>query len=174
MTELIGTADHYAAFVKLCRARIEQLGITYDTVDALAGFPARYCSTLMSGGKAMSVYSLFTMARVLALLPAFQHDQAQHELLSAREDWIKLRRKGARWRREHSRREHKLGPDYKRNWALRMALSRMKKLSPRQRRLIAQRAAQIRWGKVQNAERSGNGSSSVAAGKESASRAVAD
>jgi hypothetical protein len=98
LSDVVGTADHYGAFVRLCKIRIEQLQITYETVDALAGFPQRYTSTLMSGGRAMSAYSMFTVARVLALTPQFAHDERQHELLQAREDWIKTRRKGPRWR----------------------------------------------------------------------------
>ena len=152
MSALVGVAEHYAAFVKLCRLRIEQLGITYETVDAIAGFPARYTATLMSGGKAMSVYSMFTMARVLALMPAFHHDGEQHALLAAREDWIRLRRKGPRWRAKHGLAKHKLGPDYFRIYGQRGGMIRARKLSRRQRRLIAQRAAQIRWQKVANVE----------------------
>jgi hypothetical protein len=75
LSDVVGTADHYGAFVRLCKIRIEQLQITYETVDALAGFPQRYTSTLMSGGRAMSAYSMFTVARVLALTPQFAHDE---------------------------------------------------------------------------------------------------
>jgi len=96
---LVGVAEHYAAFVKLCRLRIEQLGITNDSVDALCNFPANYTAKLLCGEKTMSVYSLFTMARVLALMPAFQHDADQLAELRSREDWIGLRRKGPRYRR---------------------------------------------------------------------------
>lgn len=98
MTALIGVAEHYAQFVKLARLRIADLGVTYDTVDAICGFPARYTATLLSGGKAMSIYSFFTLARGLALMPSFAHDETQLVTLCAREDWIKLRRPGPRLR----------------------------------------------------------------------------
>lgn len=142
---LVGIAEHYAAFVKLCRLRIEALGITYETVDALAGFPARYTATLLCGGKAMSVYSMFTMARVLALMPAFHHDEDQHELLQAREDWIAVRRKGPRWRAKHGQAKHRLGPDYFRIYGQRGGMIRARKLSKRARSEIARNAAQARW-----------------------------
>jgi hypothetical protein len=99
VNEVVGIAEHYAAFVKLCRARIEFLQITNDTVDALCNFPANYTAKLLCGEKTMSVYSLFTMARVLALMPAFQHDADQLAELKSREDWIVMRRKGPRFRR---------------------------------------------------------------------------
>lgn len=148
MSAIVGIAEHYAQFVKLCRVRIEQLGITYETVDALAGFPARYTSTLMSGGKSMSVYSLFTMARVLALLPAFQHDDKQHALLKAREDWIPLKRKGPRWRSAHGKSAHRLYPDFLRLRARAGGFAYRQKISRKRRIANARKAAQIRWSKA--------------------------
>jgi hypothetical protein len=63
VTEIVGTAEHYAEFVRLCRSRIEALGLTFDSVDALSGFGvgSRYTAILLSGGKAMSVFSFFTL-----------------------------------------------------------------------------------------------------------------
>jgi hypothetical protein len=98
MGEVIGSAEHYAQFVKLCRARIEFLAITYDTLDAICGFPARYTAKLLCEQKAMSIYSFFTLARALALLPQFAHDETQLAELQKRGDWIKMRRAGARFR----------------------------------------------------------------------------
>jgi len=33
----IGSAEHYGAFIRLMRLRIEQLGISYETCDELCG-----------------------------------------------------------------------------------------------------------------------------------------
>jgi hypothetical protein len=85
---VVGTAEHYAAFVQLCRQRIEQLNITYSTVDEICGFPDRYTAILLSGGKRMSVFSLFALARGLALLPMFGHDPDQLERLRQRSNWV--------------------------------------------------------------------------------------
>jgi hypothetical protein len=146
---IVGTADHYAKFVQLCRARIAELGLTFETVDELCSFPERYTSILLSGGKSMSVYSFFVMARALALLPQFAHDPAQHELLKAREEWIETRRKGPRWRSNRRSRngtsKHKSYPDFLHNRALAGGLMRARNLSPRKRRAIAQKAALARW-----------------------------
>jgi hypothetical protein len=95
---VIGEADHYRRAVEIFRARVAELNLTYDSLDHLCNFPARYTATLLSGGKAMSVYSLFTMARALALMPMFGHDEAQLADLHRRADWIESRRKGSKWR----------------------------------------------------------------------------
>ena len=99
MSETVGIAEHYAQFVKLCRVRIEQLGVTYDTLDAICGFSQRYTAKIMANSnKAMSVYSFFTLARALALLPTFEHDETQLAQLKKNGDWITMRRAGARFR----------------------------------------------------------------------------
>jgi hypothetical protein len=98
MGEVIGSAEHYAQFVKLCRQRIADLNVTYDTLDAICGFPARYTAKLLCGSSTMSVYSFFTLARALALMPEFRHDDEQLAHLQRNGDWIKLRRAGARFR----------------------------------------------------------------------------
>jgi hypothetical protein len=104
VTEIVGTAEHYAEFVRLCRSRIEALGLTFDSVDALSGFGvgSRYTAILLSGGKAMSVFSFFTLARTLALTPQFAHDETQLAELKKRTDWIEMRRKGAKYRPHRS------------------------------------------------------------------------
>jgi hypothetical protein len=100
--EIIGSAEHYAQFVKLCRARIEALGLTYDSVDALCGFSSRYTAKLLCECKVMSIYSFFTLARALALTPEFRHDGEQLAQLQRRGDWIAIRRTGERFRGKSS------------------------------------------------------------------------
>jgi hypothetical protein len=149
MTDVIGRADHYAQFVALCRARIAALNLTHASIDALAGFPCGYTSTLLSGGKAMSVYSFFTMARVLALSPAFFHDDAELVKLKARSDWIELRRSGPRSRRKFNGAQygaHKFDrPRFMREIAALGAIGLNSKLSAKQRSASARRAAKARW-----------------------------
>jgi hypothetical protein len=147
---VVGTADHYRKFVELARARIEELGLTFESVDALAGFPQRYTATLMCGGKAMSVFSFFTLARALALTPVFQHDEAQLADLRRRADWIAFRRKGERYRPKLTTGRHrvievKLYPDLLRKRAMLGVQARMEKLSPKRRSAIARKAALARW-----------------------------
>jgi hypothetical protein len=150
--EVVGCADHYAQVVKLFRSRIEALGLTFDSVDALSGFGvgSRYTAILLSGGKAMSVYSFFTLARTLALLPQFAHDETQLAELKKRADWIEMRRKGAKYRPKLTLGKHrvvkrKFYPDYLRKIAILGVEARMRKLTPRRRSQIARRAALARW-----------------------------
>jgi hypothetical protein len=147
---IVGTADHYAALVRLFRSRIEALGITYATVDEICGFPERYCATLMSGGKACSVYSLFTLANCLALMPTFHHNEAKLAELMQRPGWIKLRRAGPRWRNKcrasHRNATHGYGRDFYRMIGIRGGLARKRKLTRKQRCESARRAALARWG----------------------------
>ena len=51
---------HYGQLLKVVRARIVELGIPYDTVDEIAGFPLRYTAKLLNPAskKIMSVYSM--------------------------------------------------------------------------------------------------------------------
>jgi len=95
---IVGTAEGYAAFVALCRARIVELGVTYETIDRIAGFSDRHTAALMAGSKAMSVWSFFTLARALALMPSFQHDADQLRRLQDQSNWIGMRRTGPRFR----------------------------------------------------------------------------
>jgi hypothetical protein len=141
--EVIGRADHYAEFVQLVRARIAALGVTHATVDEIAGFPAGYTSTLLCGTKNMSAFSLFTIARSLALAPAFFHDDAELQKLNARSNWIKGRRPGPRDRRrlgglsgEHSGERNVLfnRKRFMKHIAARGVLGRMLKLTPERRR----------------------------------------
>lgn len=142
---------HYAEFVKLCRGRIEELKIPYATVDEMCGFPERYTNALLSGGKAMSVYSLFTMADSLALRLAFFHDAEKLAEFERRDDWIKLRRTGPRWRARHPRARHKKGRDYYKIVGRKGGMAWARKRTRGQRKVAARRAALARWSK--NAKR---------------------
>jgi hypothetical protein len=160
VTGLVGTAEHYAELLKLFGRRVEELNLTYESVDFLAGFPARYTATLLSGsgGKAMSIFSFFTMVRVLALLPTFAHDETQLANLRARPDWIGWKRPGRRWRPRkpkprkrasgHARHvEFTLWPDLLRKSAQQGGYARAAKMTPEERTASARRAALARWHK---------------------------
>jgi hypothetical protein len=96
--ETVGTAACYRQFIQLAQRRIAELGLTADSVDELCGFSDRYCATLLSGGKSMSVYSFFTIARALALLPTFAHDHLQLTNIKSRSGWHPFNRTGPRYR----------------------------------------------------------------------------
>jgi len=149
---IIGEADHYAAFVALCRARIEALGITFATVDAICGFPERYTATLMSGGKACSVFSFFVLAKALALLPTFVHDADELARLEQHSEWIKLRRVGEFYRHSkgarHFKARHSLSHDFYKNCGRKGGMAWAQSRTPKQRSTQARKAARARWRRV--------------------------
>jgi hypothetical protein len=142
---IVGEAAVYAAFVRLARARAAELNLTFESLDHLCNFPQRYTATLLSGGKTMSVYSFFTLARALALMPMFGHDEAQLAQLRQRGDWIATRRAGPRYR-------PRLGgvvrfanyPDFYRQIGKKGA--RVWNAERKRRKAAARHAALARWG----------------------------
>jgi hypothetical protein len=156
--ELVGTADHYRAFLELCRRRIEELRLTYESVDDLCGFPTRYTSKIMAAQKGISAHSIFTLCGALCLTPAFHHDEAQHAKLKLHSSWMMLRRPGPRWRKKASKIDSsRIGyPDFKHKRAQAGGLARARKL-PRKRRLeLARNAVRNRkWRPVRDKQNGG-------------------
>lgn len=148
MTAIIGTADHYAQFVRLVRVRIKELRIPYATVDQICGFPDRYTNMLLCGNKTMSIYSFFTLARALALLPAFQHDGEKLASLEKRSAWIKVRSNRKTDGAKHKAKHQRFSEDCWRKWGRSGAIKRSERTSRRakaMRRVIARKAALARW-----------------------------
>jgi hypothetical protein len=96
MGGLVGGADHYKEFIELARQRIEALGVPYTTVDNICGFPERYTAKIICGSKACSVFSLFILAKALALQPLFFHDADELLRLQSYRDWVPRRAKKRR------------------------------------------------------------------------------
>lgn len=144
--EVVGFAEHYAQFVQLCRARAAALGITFGSLDVICGFPESYTAKLMCGDRAMSVYSFFTLARALALLPAFHDDQTQLAQLRSRDDWIPFRRNGAHYRgkRNGGVTRFQNHVDFYRQIGRKGAIAMHAKR--RRRKASARHAALARWG----------------------------
>jgi hypothetical protein len=97
--EIVGHASHYRQLIQLMQRRIADLGLTYDSVDELCGFCDKYTGKLMCGQKALSIYSFLTIARALALLPMFAHDQLQLTNMRHSSGWRPFCRNGPRYRR---------------------------------------------------------------------------
>jgi hypothetical protein len=145
----VGTADHYGSFIKLCRLRIEQLGISYETCDEICGFPTRYTGKLLSGERNCGGYSLFTLCRALALLPSFLHDQA--ELEQRHSAWTRItdpgvltRRRGPQWQSSFGSRSLDFGPDWRRARARAGGLARARKLGRKKASELGRRLVRLR------------------------------
>ena len=157
---IIGAADHYAQFVELCRLRIAELNISYDTVDDICGFPLRYTGKLMNGSKAMSVYSMFALAKTLGLSPMFHHDAEGLQKLQARSDWITSRvqsRVLSTHLSTHRRPGYQRTKQFLRSIQALGGIGRALKLTAEERSRSAQRAAKARWRKKNGQKRIRNG-----------------
>jgi hypothetical protein len=148
------TATHYAAFVQLCRTRIQQLGLSYESADDLFGFPRGYTSKLLVGMKNCSCHSLFVMARGLALMPSFTPDAVELARLRQHSAFTPIthqavlaRRRSAKWRSQHCQVSIKPGPDYRRLRAQAAGLGNLKR-SAKSRRMQARKAALARWSRA--------------------------
>ena len=137
------------------RARIAELGITYDTVDAIAGFTTRYTSKLLSEPPAreFTVESMFALLGAIALMPTLQPDNKRLERLEKRPDWKLVARDGVQYRiRMLAVRKHRPVTSHQsqelRELVTRLGgLARARKLGKRRRRQIARAAAAARWAK---------------------------
>jgi hypothetical protein len=142
---VVGEAEVYADFIRLARQRIEALGITFTTLDAICNFPDRYSSTLLCEGKTMSVFSFFTMASALGLAVTFSHDEQKLARLRSREDWIPVRRNGARYRPRHGGVVRFANyPDFYKQIGRKGALAW--NAERKRRKAAARHAAMARWG----------------------------
>jgi hypothetical protein len=141
--------EHSTAFLKLCRLRIEQLKISFESVDEICGFPLRYTAKIMSEEKGLTGFTMFTLARGLALLPTFVHDATQLALLQKHSAWRPLEYTRKK-RMTHTFTAHTLSPDFKRIRAIRANLIRTQKVSPKRRSQSARTAALARWSRVRS------------------------
>jgi hypothetical protein len=161
--------EHSTAFLKLCRLRIEQLNVSLETVDEICGFPLRYASRLMAEERGLTAFTMFTLARGLALLPVFQHDEKQLQLLQRHSAWRPLHYV-RKQRAKHVFAKSISSPEYmaklgfrggimrakKLTRSRRVAIARMgasarlKKLTPEQRRDSARKAIKARWSRVRS------------------------
>lgn len=90
---------HSAELRRLARNRIVELGITYATVDELAGFPQRYTSKLLCDPPLhkLTADTMFALLGALALLPRLEPDDITLAKLRQRSEWIPRRRNGPQY-----------------------------------------------------------------------------
>ena len=91
------TVTTAAELRQLLRDRVAELGITYATVDQLAGFPDRYVSRLLCEPPArnITIPTLITLLETLAL--KFTSDDVTLGKLRRRRDWVRRRREGPQY-----------------------------------------------------------------------------
>lgn len=137
------------------RARIAELGITYDTVDAIAGFPDKYTSKLLCEPplRNFSVDSMFSLLGAIALSPALQPDDKRLEKLRKRPEWLAPKLEGKQYRmKKLALRVHRPLVIHLSSELLAQArrlggLNSRKRVGKKRARQIAKRAARARWAK---------------------------
>jgi general stress protein YciG len=136
----------YSQLIELLRHRVEELGITLDTIDEVGGLASRYASKLLSNPpvKSMGAMSLFAVIGVLGLRLQLCSDSAAIERLSRREDWIAVRRKGSRYRPRHGVVRFQNDRDFYRQIGRKGARARA--LLQKKRRAQTLKARMARWG----------------------------
>jgi hypothetical protein len=144
------------------RTRITELGITYETVDEIAGFPARYTGKLLAEPpmRNLSLDSMFALLGAIALTPQLEHDEKRLEKLQKRMQWAQRRREGPQYKpRMLAAAKHKpvtiyFTTDFMAQLGAMGGVARAKKLTSARRKSIARKAALVRWADVKAAARS--------------------
>jgi hypothetical protein len=90
----------YSQLIELLRHRVEELGITLDTIDEVGGLASRYASKLLCNPpvKSMGAMSLFAVLGALGLRLQLCSDGTAIERLRRREEWLLMVRRGPRYR----------------------------------------------------------------------------
>jgi hypothetical protein len=97
--DIIGTLDDYGAMLEFLKDRMRMCGLTYDSLDALAGLSDGHSSKLMGGAmvKMFGIMSLLAVTRALGIKGVFLIDQRAAGQM--REHWgepVDNRRKASR------------------------------------------------------------------------------
>lgn len=74
---IIGIAHEYRDLIELIRHRIDELGISLELANEIAGLPAGYLNTLLCGRKKLGVLSLGCVLSALGLAIVITADDAQ-------------------------------------------------------------------------------------------------
>ena len=161
----MNTATCAVEIRQAARTRITELGITYETVDEIAGFPARYTGKLLAEPpmRNLSLDSMFALLGAIALTPQLEHDEERLEKLQKRMQWARRRREGPQYKpRMHSAAVHKpiiinLSPSFFAEIGRSGGRNSRKNLGKRERKRLARKAAMVRWADVKAAARGNAG-----------------
>lgn len=165
---IVPPADNYLGLVAAFRARVAELGISYETLDELAGYTARYSSKVLAEEpqRHLGVMAFDAMLGALALKIAVIPDPDKLEKIKNHRHFV--RRKTSKPRDAtlayvahrvtlpflrdigskggHARRE-KLSAHRRKAIARNAGLAKAAKLSPEERSALAKKAAKARWRK---------------------------
>lgn len=140
----IGVVKCWADLVAIARARSLELGVSFQTIDELAGVADNYTSKLLSGERQFGQMSFDAVFGALGL---------DFVAVESREKMRRIEKRLVHRKtttRMHSADEHapikfKLTHKFMRKIARLAAAGRLRKIPPAQRSEIARRAALARW-----------------------------
>lgn len=145
---ILGTAQNYTQYLKLVRARVAELGITHETLDAVAGLQSGYASKILCDPpmKNMGPFTMFMVMEALGMQVALLHDGEAYDRVKSR--LVRRLRPRQLNGAKHTAITISLGPDFLRQIGRKGGRNRGKVLSRRQLKRIAKMGARARWAKV--------------------------
>jgi hypothetical protein len=152
MTKPLAVVSNYLALIEALRARVLELGISFETIDQVAGWTDKYASKLLAEptpGSAKRCMGPMSFDAMLGALAVKLQVIADPEMLRY------LRRNRYFVHRERSTRMpapgshgyvvHRTTYQMLRQMAPKGGVARAAKMTPRQRSIAARRAALARW-----------------------------
>jgi hypothetical protein len=137
-------ADHNQ-LLEAIRRRIQELGLSYEVVNDLAGLQQNYLTKVISNPppKRMSPFTQFLILQALGLRVRLEEDPELIEKLKGR--WSKRKLRKSMRTAVSIDRVIELPPDFMRRISRMGCEARMRKLSPERRSDLARNAASARW-----------------------------
>lgn len=149
---IVAVIGDHNGLLEAIRRRIEELNLSHETVEHLAGLQSGYLSKVIADPppKRMSPFTQFLILQALGLRVRLEEDPELIEKIRGR--WSKRKlRKSMRTAVSMDRVIH-LPPDFMRRISRMGCEARMRKLSPERRSALARHAAMARWRKARGEE----------------------
>lgn len=143
----LSEACDYPALIEALRARKDELGLSNETVDDLAGFTAGHADKLLgpTQRKSLGPLSLGLLLRVLAVKIVLVEDTEAAAAMDRR--WDQRKRAPVESWRASTTLKNRIKPVVLSEMGKEMRAHQLTKQKPSTRRRIARNAARARWGK---------------------------
>jgi hypothetical protein len=145
---VVATAGNYLGLIAALRARIAELGISYATLDAIAGWTDTYATKLLAEEpqKYFGPMSFDAMLGSLGIKIALVEDPAKLEKVKKNRDFVP-RQLALPTTGKHAYVVQRKTRENMREMSREAARARMEKIPPRKRSALARKAAKARWRK---------------------------
>jgi hypothetical protein len=148
LNEPIGIAENYLGLIAAFRMRIAELGIPYETLDAIAGWTPTYASKLLAAEpeRHMGVMAFHTILHALAVKIAVIPDPERLEKVR-KHSQFSPRKYRVRAVGSQGYVAHRVTREHLQRIASEGGRARAEKLSERELSAIGRKAAKARWRK---------------------------